>query len=108
MSRKLGKWYWLALLAVISVMAGYAYSRDLYVHYLDYQNSEKQVRAVEKQVDELDRKKVHQEERVNQLQTDDLELEAAIRRTKKLVRPGETVYRIEERPNSAPERGEQP
>lgn len=88
------RWYWtgLALLAVAAI--GYAHQRDLFALQLDYQASNDEVRMLERQLEQSAESEARLRERVDQLHDDPLELEAAIRGTKRLVREGETIYRV--------------
>lgn len=88
------RWYWmgLALLAVAAV--GYAHQRDLYALRLDYEASNDEVRMLELELEQSVDTEARLQQRVDQLHDDPLELEAAIRGTKRLVREGETIYRV--------------
>ena len=88
-------WYLLALLVVVAVLSIYAQRRDLPGLYMNWQASESQVQALHEQVDGLEKQTTTLEQRVEYLNSDPVELEAAIRNGKRLVREGETVYRIE-------------
>ena len=88
-------WYWLALVAVIGLLAVYAQRRDLPGVYRDYLKSEDRVRDLEDRMPGLEAEKLRLERSVDYLAGDPLELEAAIREGQGLVRDGETVYVIE-------------
>lgn len=95
MFRRSTVYYWLALLLMLGLSAGYARYRNIEGQYLQYQASEAEVRKLRHElegrqgdVDRLDRL-------VKSLATDPVEWEAAIRHNKGLVRPGDKVYRIE-------------
>lgn len=94
-------WYTLALVAVAGLLALYAQRRDLYGLYLDYEASRARVGNLQAQVDALDGQVAALEKRVQHLNSNPLELEAAIRNGKNLIREGETVYRVE-LPDEAP------
>ena len=85
----------LLIVAVAGLMAAYAFHRDffaLYEHYCErgaeVQASREELRAAKALEEELARK-------VEQLGGDPVEMEAAIRRNKNLIREGETIYRVE-------------
>ncbi|MBI4558623.1 MAG: septum formation initiator family protein [Candidatus Hydrogenedentes bacterium] len=99
-------WYGLTLLSVSVLAVAYAQARDLYGRYLGHQDRQTEVRALEDQVRQLERHQAELQQRAQQLRNDDIEMEAAVRRTKKLVRPGEKIYRIVEAPDPAATRGE--
>jgi cell division protein FtsB len=99
MTRK-RKVYWLSLLLAISLAAVYWVHRDLSGRYERYRQSEDTVRSVQQEVSDLNTAISVAKGQVEKLETDPVEVEKAIRRIKKLVRPGETVYRIEPSPAS--------
>lgn len=73
----------------------YAQRRDLPGLYMKWQASEAQLNELHRQVDGLEKQATALGQRVEYLNSDPVELEAAIRSGKRLVREGETVYRIE-------------
>lgn len=95
MTRKGGAWYWLALLVLLGLTAVYVSQRDLEGLYLQYRQSGQQVEVLRQKADALNEKEARLKERVDHLESDPIEMEAAIRQRKNLVRPGETVYRVE-------------
>ena len=91
-------WYWLILLLAIAVAAMYAESQHLRERYVQLQR-ETEDRALQQEgVRNLQAEKELQEKRVEGLVTDPLEIEAAIRGSKRLVRDGEVVYGLEALP----------
>lgn len=88
------RWYWLGLALLVVAAVGYAHQRDLYALQLDYQASEDDVRMLERQLEQSAESEARLRQQVDQLHDDPLELEAAIRSTKRLVREGETIYRV--------------
>lgn len=88
-------WYLLALLVVVTVLSIYAQRRDLPGLYMNWQASEAQVGELHQRVAGLETQTAALEQRVEYLNSDPVELEAAIRSGKRLVREGERVYRIE-------------
>ena len=69
---------------------------------MDHQNREGQIRAAKEQCQALEQEIQTSRDRVEHLNNDPYEIEAAIRHKKGLVREGEKVYRIEQTPNKAP------
>lgn len=98
MSRKLTKKYWLALALLVTLLFAYAHQRDLPGRRLEHQRSRQAVTELGRQLETLHEREGHLRQRVKRLDTDPVEMEAAIRRNKNLVRKGETVYRIELEP----------
>ena len=88
-------WYWLALVLMAVLLVVYVQRRDFYGLFQDYRQSEEQVEAMHGQLDALQAEEAELKVRVENLKDDPLELEAAIRRSKSLVRDGETIYRVE-------------
>ena len=95
MARRSRAWYWLALLVLLGLTALYVSQRDLEGLYLQYRQSGQQVEVLRQKANTLKEKEARLKERVNHLESDPIEMEAAIRQRKNLVRPGETVYRVE-------------
>lgn len=91
----LRKRYWLTVAAVAVVVALYAYHRDLSGLYREYLRQDGEVQALRDQLDQLRSSEEAMTRRVDRLKTDDVEMEAAIRRDKNLVRQGERIYRVE-------------
>lgn len=91
-------WYWLILLLVAALAALYVQRRDLPRRYLDYQKSAQELAQARQSCAELDEKIEASRQRAEHLGSDPTEIEAAIRRSKDLVREGETVFRIEKAP----------
>ncbi len=89
------RWYWLTLMAMLLVLAAYAYKRDLVGQYWSYRDSEIELDKLEQSYDSLEQEKQEKTGRVERLDDDPIEIEATVRQTKDLVREGETVYRIE-------------
>ena len=87
--------YVLALMVSIVLVSWYTWNRDLYSKYANYQSGRTSVdellsynRSLTEQRDQL-------HAQVEGLSHDPVEIEAAIRRTRNLVREGEQIYRIE-------------
>lgn len=95
------KLYWFAFVLAAVFAVAYVAERGLLARYRAYQRSEESVRAAQQQSDNLSKALNGSRQQVEGLGKDRVEQEAAIRRIKKLVRPGETVYRIEKAPDTA-------
>ncbi len=87
-------WYWLLLGAVVVLSLAYADRRDLIGLYHAFVESREEVHALEAQVDALEEEVASLEEEVTRLDDDPLEVEAASRQGKSLVRDGETVFHV--------------
>lgn len=94
MTRQNRQWNWVAVAAFTALLLLYAERRDLYGLYLDYEESKTRAESLEEEVDSLHADRLAVEKQVEYLNSDPLEMEAAIRRGKRLVREGETVYRV--------------
>lgn len=94
MAKRTRKWYGLALAAAAGLLIAYAHTRGLYDRYSAYQASENEVRELEQRLRQLKREEEALARRVHGLEHDPLEIEANLRETKNLVRPGERIYRI--------------
>ncbi len=86
----------LGALVVMALGYGYAYQRHLYVRYLEFRENEIRVEAVRNEIEALKERVKQAQERIENLETDPVEMEAAIRRIRRLTRDGEVVFRIEE------------
>ncbi len=89
-----GRTYWIALAATIAVSAIYVDKRGLRELYDSFEQSAHEVRLLEKELDRLKTEESGLRRRVEGLESDPVEMEAAIRQRKNLVRPGETVFRV--------------
>ena len=87
--------YWLALSATVGACALYVWHQDLPGRFEEYQQSEQEVRELRNEWRAHQERRDALEERIRGLEHDPVELEAAIRRTRRMVREGETVYRVE-------------
>jgi len=81
-------------MVLVGLLAFYAQRRDLYGLYQTQRDSEQRVEVLQKELAELEQEKDSLQGHVQRLDTDPGELEAASRRTRNLVREGETVYVI--------------
>lgn len=99
-------WYLVALLVVVGLTAAYATRRDLFDRYQSFLKSEEAVSAAKSGLHELKAELESSTVRARELESDSLEVEAAIRRINRLVREGETVYHFEQAPEPEPQPGE--
>lgn len=90
------KGYWLALIAVAAVSVAYALHNDVYERYFEQERAERKIEVRRDLVAEKERERDRAQQRVENLVTSSLEIEAAIRSRKRLVREGEVVYHLEE------------
>ena len=84
----------LLMVAMAGMVIAYALHRDLFALYQSYRERGAEVQASR---DELRAAQAFEEElarRVEHLDGDAVEMEAAIRRNKNLVREAETIYRV--------------
>ena len=94
MHRRIGIGYWLGLAMTVALTAAYAYERDLYGLYLLHLDRGRQVAEQRRELEQLELQEQRLRQRVDRLNTDQVEIEALIRRDKRLVREGETIYRV--------------
>jgi len=87
--------YWLALIVMAGLLSCYAWYRDWYGQYQRYETSEMQVRQLRAELETHKRQEASLEHDVTNLDKDPIEWEAAIRRSKGWVRPGDKIYRVE-------------
>lgn len=88
--------YILLFIGCAALAAAYAVQRDLQGRFEERRQHQQAVEAARQQVDALDRELEQHKARVEGLDNDPVEIEASVRRVRQLVRPGETMYRIEE------------
>jgi len=102
MSQQARNRYMILVVAVAGMVIAYAFHRDLFALYQSYRERGAEVQASR---DELREAQILEEElsrKVEHLDGDAVEMEAAIRRNKNLVREGETIYRVELPPEIEP------
>mgnify|MGYP001241998967 CR=1 FL=1 len=87
--------YWIALTAVVGLLTGYAYHRDLLGAWKKLEDSRRDTVLLREQEGNLKAQRDELKKSVDALGSDPVEMEASIRRNKKLVREGEKVYRVE-------------
>lgn len=92
-------WFVLALVLATSLTLWYVGGRKLVERYSRHQQIQQQTQAAKGQVRQLEKEIDNTRRRIEHLGSDPVEIEAAIRRSKDLVREGEKIYRIEKAPS---------
>lgn len=88
----------LGLVLVTAVGYGYARQRNIQARYMEFQQNEKQIESVEQEIEALRQRVEQAQQRVNDMESDPVEIEATIRRIRRLTRDGEIIFRIEDCP----------
>jgi cell division protein FtsB len=96
--------YAVAISLLVSAAYWYVGYRDLFGLYDAYRNGEIETENLQRKLEEDQAKAETLEAHVAGLDTDPVELEAAMRKNKNVVREGEKIYRFE----LAPERRDRP
>lgn len=99
MSNRDTVWFVLALVLVTTLTLWYVGGRKLVERYSQHQHMQQQTQAAKEQSVRLEKEIANTRERIEHLGSDPTEIEAAIRRSKDLVREGEKIYRIEKAPS---------
>lgn len=87
---------WLLGVALVAAVGyGYAKQRNIHGRYLEFHNNEKQIEEVRVEIKELEKRVRAAKQRVENMESDPVEIEATIRRVRKLTRDGEVVFHIE-------------
>ena len=94
-------WYWLTLALVTALALVYIERHDLQGRYMDYRQTVDTVATQREQNERLRETVANEQQRAEGMDRDPLEQEATIRRVKRLVREGEIIFRVEERPPAA-------
>ncbi len=89
------RWYWGGLILFALALVAYARQHDIAQLYTGYRYSEQEVDQLEERLQSLQEEEQKLQQNVEDLDNDPLAVEAEIRRSKGLVREGETVYRVE-------------
>ncbi|GEM_PF-843164 len=95
MSQQTRNRYMMVVVAVTGIVCAYAFHRDLLSLYNKYCEREAAVQRLRQSVREAQALEDDLSRRVDGLDHDAVEMEAAIRRNKELIREGETIYRVE-------------
>ncbi len=90
--------YVVVLAMSVGLAVTYLERRQLRERYEGFQQSEQEIEAAKRQIGELEQALSEEEARAQNLVNDPVEVEAAIRRIKRGVRDGETVFRVEQDP----------
>jgi cell division protein FtsB len=98
--RRIGRYLLVASL-VLLLTALYTGRRNLFGRFIEHQRQQERVDAARRQTEDLRKEIDSSGRRVENLGNDPIEIEAAIRRSKDLVREGEKIYRIEVDPDKA-------
>ncbi len=88
--------YALIAAAVLGACVWYVHERDLAARFDAKQASDAEVRATDAHLKAQRSERAAARERVEGLDSDPVEVEAAIRRNKGLIRPGERVFLFQE------------
>jgi len=90
----------LGLVLVVAVAYGYAQQRNVRARFSEFQQNEQQIESVKKEIEALKERVDQAKQRVKNMENDPVEIEATIRRVRKLTRDGEIVFHIEEAPGT--------
>ncbi len=88
----------LGVALVIAVAYGYMHQRNIPERYNEFRQNEVLLEQVKQEIDALRERVEQARAKVKDLETDPVEIEAAIRRVRRLTRDGEIVYQIEDPP----------
>ncbi len=102
MRKKRNPWYWLTVALMLTAAGAYAWKSGLYSRYHNHLRYETEIQAKREKVNQLREDLEANRDRVEDLDSDPLEVEASVRRIKRWVRPGERVYRMEKIPSESP------
>jgi cell division protein FtsB len=94
MYRPPSKWYWIALLLLAMGAYFYADQRGFNQRIDEARRSHEQVEELRGELRAAEAAVARLEDRVEYLHGDPVEMEAAVRRNKNLVREGETLFRV--------------
>lgn len=96
MARRKTRWFAMTFLLVVALTALYVVKRDILVRRDLYFQKQNEVLNAQKHKEALETQVNDARARVRNLNSDPVEKEASVRRTKNLVRENEKVYRLEE------------
>jgi len=86
--------YWVLFILFLAGLAVYAAQHDAPALYAGYRHSGHELSALEARLELVREEEQALRNNVDELDGDPLEMEAAIRESKGLVREGETIYRV--------------
>jgi uncharacterized protein YlxW (UPF0749 family) len=92
------KWYFISLLLVMTLCVWYVKQRKLEERLQEHRDSQAAVQTLQAQVESLQQEVDHGKQRVQDLASDPVEQEAAIRRWSGKLREGEKVVHVEMAP----------
>lgn len=95
MSRMTTRWYWATVALFAVALIAYARQHNFLDLYAGYNYSKQEVQQLEQRLEALQEQEQALKQNVEDLDNDPLAVEAEIRRSKGLVREGETIYRVE-------------
>ena len=81
-----------------SVAYGYYHQRNIQTRYIEFRENEKQIDAVSRDIEALKERVDQVKDRVENMKTDPVEIEATIRRIRRLTRDGEVIFHVEDAP----------
>lgn len=90
--------YIVILVVTVGLAVTYMERRQLQERYRAFQQGEREIDDAKEQIQQLEQQLTEEEARARNLVNDPVETEAAIRRIKRGVRSGETVFRVEPAP----------
>jgi cell division protein FtsB len=90
--------YLLGAVLVGSVAYGYYHQRNIHARYIEFRENEKQIDAVRRDIEALKERVDQVKDRVENMKDDPVEIEATIRRIRRLTRDGEVIFHIEDAP----------
>ena len=94
MPSRLNWWYRGAVVALLIALGFYADRRDLMGLHLSYRDTVEKVQGSDATLAQLQEAETALRSKVEYLKNDPLEIEATIRAEKRLLREGETIYRV--------------
>lgn len=89
------RWYWTGLILAVGLLSIYVQRRGLFDLYHSYVDSRETVSSLEGRLEASESERAKLQSEIEHLDNDPLEMEAAIRGSKRYVREGETVFRVE-------------
>jgi len=90
----------LGVALVVAVAYGYTHQRNLHARYVEFKQDEQLLEEVRQEIETLRTRVEQARARVESMEKDPVEIEATIRRIRRLTRDGETIFRIEAAPTT--------
>lgn len=91
----------LGLVLVIAVAYGYYQQRNIHGRYLDLKRNQSALEKIKSEVNELEARVNSAKATLQRLKEDPLEIEAAIRKERRMARDGEIIFHIESPPQNS-------